>query len=473
MKATEREQMQERSALLAEHAPRREHQVPYIWLYLYHTFNTWSDRFYEFATFVFIMDIFKNTLLPSSLYGFVFTASGILLSSSVGKWIDRTPRLRAIQVFVPIKRLSVALISLGFIVLFAFYDYEVIPDSAKPMCYTIFGAIVLLGGTLKLASVGASIVVEKDWLVVIAQSDSVILTRANSFMRRIELVNKMITPLAFGLIVSLRSTMFCVVFTGIWSIFSMVCELYLIRKVYDSIPWLSETKEPTLAQYFSIVNHEDGAELGEQLDRRESEPWPRRLYNDWLEYYKHPIFAVSLSYAMVYMSVLSVAGTMVSWLKWRGYSDSSVGIMRSVMALLAILGTFLMPLMSRFLGLMKTAQIAVSLEWVALIPVIITFFLSPSWLTTVLLIGGISLSRTCVWIFDLSQMQILQEQISNGQTGLIHGWHFTLCNLFDLGQFLLTIIWSDPRIFKIPAMVSFCMVFLAACTFTRFYYRSS
>ncbi|KAK9763477.1 hypothetical protein K7432_009797 [Basidiobolus ranarum] len=293
-------------------------------------------------------------------------------------------------------------------------------------------------------------------------------------MRRIELVCKMVTPLAFGFLVTAQSTMFCVIFMGFWSIFSMVCELYLIQQVYDSIPCLSEAKQPILAPYLGVANNEDrgghGVEQGEgsiNRDKHSDDSWLIRLYNDWLVYYRHPVFAVSLSYAMVYMSVLSIAGTMVSWLKWRGYSDYLIGIMRSVMALLAILGTFLMPLMSRFLGLMKTAQISVSLEWVALIPVIASFFMYQSWFTTVLLIGGISLSRTCVWIFDLSQMQILQEQITNSQTGLIHGWHFTMCNLFDLGQFVLTIIWSDPRIFKIPAMISFCMVFLAACTFSR------
>ncbi|ORX92434.1 hypothetical protein K493DRAFT_225727, partial [Basidiobolus meristosporus CBS 931.73] len=435
--------------------------------------STWNDRFFEFATFVFIMDIFKDTLLPSSLYGFVFTASGILFSSVVGKWIDCTARLQAIRTLIPVKRISNVLASLGFLVLFTYFDYEAIPEDAKPLCYTIFGLIVATGGALKLSSVGVSIVVEKDWLVMMAQSNSAVLTRVNSIMRRIELVSKMVTPLMFGFVVAAQSPRFCVLFIGFWSAISMFLELHLIQKVYDCIPCLSEDKELMVGHYLGVPTGDDMSGADEDpsdtlsRNHKHHTSYFKRVYRDWLIYYNHPIFAVSLSYAMIYMSVLSIAGTMVSWLKWKGYSDSHIGGMRSIMTLLAIVGTFLMPLMSRRWGLMKTAQVSLILEWLALIPVICSFFIYQSWFTGVLLIAGISLSRMCVWIFDLSQMQILQENVTNSQTGLIHGWHFTLCNLFDLGQFLLTMIWSDPQLFKIPATISFLMIFLAACTFSR------
>jgi hypothetical protein len=48
---------------------------------------------YEFASAFFIMEIFKTTLLPMSIYGFSTTVFGILFSTTVGSLVDTTPRL--------------------------------------------------------------------------------------------------------------------------------------------------------------------------------------------------------------------------------------------------------------------------------------------------------------------------------------------------------------------------------------------
>ncbi|KAG0327166.1 hypothetical protein BGZ99_008256 [Dissophora globulifera] len=55
--------------------------------------NTFDERTYEFASFFFIMEIFKTTLLPMSIYGFSTTVAGILFSTTVGSLVDSTPRL--------------------------------------------------------------------------------------------------------------------------------------------------------------------------------------------------------------------------------------------------------------------------------------------------------------------------------------------------------------------------------------------
>jgi len=110
-----------------------------------------------------------------------------------------------------------------------------------------------------------------------------------------------------------------------------------------------------------------------------------------------------------------------------------------------------------------------------------------------------ALSRIGVWSFDLVITQIMQEYIeptndsdseddstrlttANGTTtsrdtssgsgsgtsnaGLINGWHYSMMNLFELGQFILTMIWSDPLVYYIPCTLSFACVVMGAIVYS-------
>ncbi|ORX88899.1 hypothetical protein K493DRAFT_341003, partial [Basidiobolus meristosporus CBS 931.73] len=440
------------------HSPKKLLRYPpkiYLWLFAFQLFNTWCDRLYEFGSYLFIMHVFKDTLLPSSVYGFALTGVGIVLSSWVGKWVDYVSRRTAVAIAIPTKRMSIGLMCLGFWFL-SRYDFSV--GSERSTIYGVFGAIVFFACVLKVATISLSIAVDRDWIVILTKSDSSALTTVNTNMRRIDLISKIVTPLFFGFLSSSQGNVFCVVFVGFWSLASAVPELLIIKQVYTLVPELA----------YSKVSQEHNAEKEETVA---TIPVLSRFYQGWLSYINHPVFASSLSYAMIYMSVLSIAGTMVSYLSWKGYPESLISVMRSLMAVLALIGTFVMPIMKHFLGVYRTAKASIWIEVITLIPVIISFFLPQNLLSAILLFGGISLSRLGVWVFDLSQTQIMQERVDNAQAGLINGWQYSLTNVFDLGQFLLTMIWSDPNQFHIPAIISFAMVVLAAITFTFRYHR--
>ncbi|KAF9972656.1 hypothetical protein BGZ65_009689 [Modicella reniformis] len=118
-----------------------------------------------------------------------------------------------------------------------------------------------------------------------------------------------------------------------------------------------------------------------------------------------------------------------------------------------------------------------------------------------------ALSRVGVWSFDLVITQIMQEYIepvvdddgdhdadldfdsesddnhhhhhditdvsntnttnsNSGQAGLINGWHYSMMNLFELAQFILTMIWSDPKLYFIPCTLSFVCVVVGAVVYS-------
>ena len=58
-----------------------------------HASSSWGARAFEFGSFLFLIDIFPNTLLPASIFGFVTTGAAILGSGFVGGWVDRCVEL--------------------------------------------------------------------------------------------------------------------------------------------------------------------------------------------------------------------------------------------------------------------------------------------------------------------------------------------------------------------------------------------
>ena len=66
-------------------------------LYISHFLSTWNSRVFEFGAVLFIAKIYPGTLLPVSIYAVVRSASAIVLSPKVGKYIDVNDRLKVVR----------------------------------------------------------------------------------------------------------------------------------------------------------------------------------------------------------------------------------------------------------------------------------------------------------------------------------------------------------------------------------------
>lgn len=62
-------------------------------LLLQHLSSTFIDGSYNFACFLFLIEVFTDSLVPASLVGFGTKLAGLALSGSVGGLVDRYPRL--------------------------------------------------------------------------------------------------------------------------------------------------------------------------------------------------------------------------------------------------------------------------------------------------------------------------------------------------------------------------------------------
>ncbi len=66
-------------------------------LYVSHFLSTWNVRGFEFGAVLFLATIFPGTLLPMSVYALIRSASAIVFSPMVGRYIDRGNRLQVVR----------------------------------------------------------------------------------------------------------------------------------------------------------------------------------------------------------------------------------------------------------------------------------------------------------------------------------------------------------------------------------------
>jgi solute carrier family 40 (iron-regulated transporter), member 1 len=135
----------------------RYHRWSLLLFYTSHFLFTWNDRVWEFASVILLVAAFPSTLLPSSVFGLTSTAAAIVFSPSVGRWFDNTARLKSVRYAIFAQRVAVGA---GCICLWIMVARG-LETRAKD---GFFVGVVLLGCIAKLAFVGKTVGIERDWV---------------------------------------------------------------------------------------------------------------------------------------------------------------------------------------------------------------------------------------------------------------------------------------------------------------------
>lgn len=408
-------------------------------LYLSHLLTSWVDRSFEFASYLLISRVYTRSLLQASVYGLTTTLAALFLSNRIGNWINILSRLNTYRITLFIQKASIVISAILFHYL----------DSSEGAQNVLYAFIIVLGCTLKLSFIGNSIAIEKDWAMIISDGH---LEQLLPTMRRIDLVCKTLSPIFIGYLLSASSLVITLVICA-WTAVSTIAEYILVSQLYRNVPGLSvrSPHNPT-----SLATGEEEASVPISIR----------------EYVQHRTFLATLALGMLYMNVLSFGGTMTAYLVLIGYNSGLLGIMKAVAGIMGVAGTYVMPLLAKRLGNIRTGlwsiwQLALTL---ALVVVALTNRLDYM-ATSILLFGGMAASRLGLWMFDIAENLILQEYTAPIHITSITGWQYSLCNLFDLLQYVLTIIVSDPAQFIIPASISAGSIVGAAIIYTWFVWK--
>ncbi|EPQ52787.1 hypothetical protein GLOTRDRAFT_79978 [Gloeophyllum trabeum ATCC 11539] len=455
-----------------------------------HLSSTWGDRAAEFAFYLYLIEIFKTTLVPASLFGFFTTGICILTSGWIGSLVDRLPKLVFVRWTIALQKISATAAYACFLTLFLtdLGDSAVQGIHVPTLTWVLFAIITLLGCVLKVSTVGISVAIERDWATCIAEGHDSRLTTVNTVLRRIDLICKLVAPLFVSLLTAAASYAFSAAFLLGFGLVTTVFELIWIQIVYRWFPVLEREQQRKDAgrrdaeQTSSGSSRRSGSSQGpyrKPLTWSRATRWFIAQASDWNEFTRHPVFGSSLSISLLYLTVLSFDGTLLSWLKTHDFSDPFVAGMRSICVLAGLFGTFLAPFLEKKVGLVRAGNWALWSQVVALVPVLLSFYVgaprdgtrSSNW-NAAMLFGGLALSRIGLWAFDLCQLKELQVSLADHpRRNALTGLQYALQNIADLMKYVLTLILSRPSQFRWAALVSFISVLAGAMSYMAFVRR--
>jgi iron-regulated transporter 1 len=177
-------------------------------------------------------------------------------------------------------------------------------------------------------------------VVVVAEKDPEALRIINAQMRRIDLLCKLLGPLFIALIDGYSSEV-AIVVNFAMNAASVVVEYFAIARVYWEVPELQRPKQEHQPPVQSGSPQDSGG-----LGRRS---WQRlkvvvtRSATGFAFYFNHRAFLPSFAGAILYLTVLSFAGQMVTYLLSAGYSSMQIGFARTLSVIFEVLATWFAP----------------------------------------------------------------------------------------------------------------------------------
>ncbi|CAK7232317.1 hypothetical protein SBRCBS47491_008228 [Sporothrix bragantina] len=493
-------------------------------LYISHFLSTWNARLFEFAAVLFLAAIFPDTLLPMSVYAVVRGVAAMVFAEAVGACIDRGDRLAVVRASILGQRAAVV-VSCGVFwvmmdraassspsvvrrespleltpdtgsslsLLDAFFSAAAsgltgnavlvndsspaTPSLATPLSSGLFAVAVIAACIEKLGSVMNLVAVERDWIVVMTEGNPAARRLLSARMRRIDLFCKLVGPLTISLVAAASIRVALWTTLGM-SAASVVIEYFCIAVVYRRVPDLhrqpawtatptATTTAPTRRTRTTLISIWSGVQtVARRLIPFASMPL----------YWRHPAFLPSFALALLYLTVLSFSGQMVTFLLAAGYTPLYVGVARTISTVFELSATWIAPRLMARLGVVRGGIWSLSWQALWLTGATAAFFVATSssqsngggLVGASCLAAGVALSRIGLWGYDLCAQNIVQDEVVDAQRGAFSTAEAAFQNLFEVLAYATTIVWSRPDQFRWPVVVSVAAVYTASALYTTF-----
>lgn len=209
-------------------------------------------------------------------------------------------------------------------------------------------------------------------------------------MRRLDLVCKLLGPLFIGLVDG-YSTKLAITVNFAMNIASIALEYFTIAQVYHRSPGLQEPKTTVPPS-------------GEAPPRTS-------IASDFAFYLGHRAFLPSLATALLYLTVLSFAGQMITYLAILGYTSAQISIARTASVTFEVLATWVTPCLLGRIGPVRAGLWFSSWQVAMLVASLVVFWVweSEPLVSAGGLVVGTILSRLGLRGFDLCAQIIVQE----------------------------------------------------------------
>ncbi|KAM0252583.1 hypothetical protein ACHAQJ_007620 [Trichoderma viride] len=420
-------------------------------LYVSHLLSTWNSRVFEFGAFLYLAAAFPGTLLPMSVYALVRGLSAIVFAPAIGWYIDTSNRLQVVRVSIAVDIPLPSGARAGLLVLVTFFA-----------CVE------------KLCSILNSVSVEKDWVVVVSERNPEILHVMNAQMRRIDLLCKLFGPL-FIAMTDAYSSRVAIIANFAMNAASIVIEYFAIARVYYEVPELQEAKTKPQRDAPEAESFHASRPFMSTV-RQHLIAVVEKSAKDFSLYLKHRAFLPSIAGAILYFTVLSFGGQMVTYLLSVGYSSMQIGIARTFGVVFEVMATWAAPWLMERIGAVRAGLWMGSWQVVMLV-VGVSIFLtfdansnSRALIAASGLVGGTVFSRLGLRGFDMCVQLIVQEEVEAENRGVFSSVEAAWQNGFELLAYASTIFFSRPEQFKWPSLISTLAVASASSAYATFVY---
>eukprot|EP01038_Epipyxis_sp_PR26KG_P010061 gene10061-13521_t len=463
-------------------------------LYLMHLGFTLISRTWDMGIVLLIASLVTNPIFLIGIIGFISSFVIFCGMSSVGIWLDKTDRLQAIKIVLWIKVISITSAYICCSSLPYYNSSSNIFNMKYAVTYFLI-PIFYATASLSLSTINQSI--EKDWIVVLANNNSAWLSNTNSTLSTIDLGCSAIAPVITGLLFAFFTNRIVAIILLFSNIFVTIILFYFTNNLYDSCIELSFKRIDILynntPNTYNVNVNSSKSEDGNRIPNNNNFTPPRglnqfsyekrdELFNykseesndkSCFSYYSYDFMVASgcagvmISYAFLFLTVLSYGNLMTVYVKWAEISIDWIGVSRGLSALTGFIGAAIFPWCHNRFGLWHSAQWAIIYQCILVIVAASSFFRgSHSESAAEIIILCVLFSRTGLWLFDLCVRQIAQESIPEDIRGKVNGQWRSLTALFEMSSFGLAIIFPDPHNFWILTSISATMVFLAMITYT-------
>ncbi|KAK6841892.1 hypothetical protein PG987_002752 [Apiospora arundinis] len=459
-------------------------------LYVSHAFSTWNARGYEFAAILFTAAAYPDTLVAAALRMIIIYLAMIILSSSIGSWVQNAPdRLRTLLTTIVVNRTSVVIGSFFWLLILSQEDLVktetifVLPKN-DILKHVIFAVAVTFGIIERLSSSGNLISMERDWVVKVAAppGQPYSLTHLNAVMRRIDLVCKLISPILISIVISATdSVRIGVIYSALTSLISIPIETISAKGVWNSSPVLRVPKTKKLAGEAPVPAPVH------------SVPWTSRIrqFSKGFEmYFSTTVWLPSVALALLHFNMMTWRATFITYLINIGYTLPVITTARAVGSIFEISSTVATPLGIQYMGkayqrhrsltdeedeelevglieegndeqqhvvdgqtvvgLQRFGLWGVSWQVLNLAPVVVALWAisssgethkttpssgsvsSPDWRWSLVIFGFLSCSRFGVWVFDLTTQQLTQVLVPEHQRSKFAGVETSVVNVFEI-----------------------------------------
>lgn len=400
-----------------------------------------GDQAWDFAVPIVLLKILPNHLRIAALYYLLIRFLSVIILPRLASVIDEKDRQSVVRLGLALQFVGVLLSALSVYSLWNLGDPN--PSFSDARFVVVFVFMVLSGliGTLGASLMDISIAND---LAPSAFSGSE-LSKFNSRFRQVDLITEVGAPVLAGILLAFSDSW--VPLAGfaavvVWNLVSFFPEYGILNSVFKELPHL---KNKTV-----------------QVSKGAVTSFTQKITEGWQEFFKQPVAPSMIAYALLWLSVLSPHGVLLTGFLQDGWKvpEWIIGLFRGSGAFFGLAATLLFPFALKFMNVKKVSGIFLAFQAVMVIAAYGFFHLGgPIGQNGFLIL--ILFSRIGLYGFSLGEVQIRQEGIPTDARGRVNGFANALTGIATLVLFGAGAILPTTDDFEYLVLLSVSCVVIA------------